>query len=145
MGQITATRNLVATKVVRLAGQWRNNNVIITSKRRHFDVITSKRRRFDVITTSLLRKVSTGVLPYWQSCCHQARTVEQSSKLRCAPGSPFDTSAVKWAACVHSVISKSPMIGIKWWKLSKGEGKWKCNGYHMHVHTLYYVLLCISQ
>ena len=29
---------------------WRNNNVVITSKRRHFDVITSKWRRFDVIT-----------------------------------------------------------------------------------------------
>ena len=40
---------------------WRNNNVVITSKRRHFDVITSKWRRFDVITTSLLRNVSTGL------------------------------------------------------------------------------------
>ena len=39
---------------------WRNNNVVITSKRRHFDVITSKWRRFDVITTSLLRNVSAG-------------------------------------------------------------------------------------
>ena len=28
-----------------------NNDVVITSKRRHFDVITSKLRRFDVITT----------------------------------------------------------------------------------------------
>ena len=41
---------------------WRNNNVVITSKRRHFDVITSKWRRFDVITTSLLRNVSTGTV-----------------------------------------------------------------------------------
>ena len=39
---------------------WRNNNVVITSKRRHFDVITSKWRRFNVITTSLLRNVSAG-------------------------------------------------------------------------------------
>ena len=38
---------------------WRSNNVVITSKRRHFDVITSKWRRFDaVITTSLLRNES---------------------------------------------------------------------------------------
>ena len=44
---------------------WGNNNVVITSKRRHFDVITSKWRRFDVITTSLLRDVSAGnVLNY---------------------------------------------------------------------------------
>ena len=39
---------------------WRNNNVVITSKRRHFDVITSKWRRCDVITTSLSRDVSAG-------------------------------------------------------------------------------------
>ena len=35
----------------------RNNDVVITSKLRHFDVITSKWRRFDVITTLLLRHV----------------------------------------------------------------------------------------
>ena len=40
---------------------WRNNNVVITSKRRHFDVITSK-WPFDVITTPLLRNVSAGKL-----------------------------------------------------------------------------------
>ena len=37
---------------------WRNDNVVIAPKRRHFDVITSKWRRFAVITTSLLRNVS---------------------------------------------------------------------------------------
>ena len=31
----------------------RNNDVVIMSKRRHFDVVTSKWRRFDVITTLL--------------------------------------------------------------------------------------------
>ena len=41
---------------------WHNNNVVITSKRRHFDVITSKWRRFDVITTSLLRNVFAGIV-----------------------------------------------------------------------------------
>ena len=40
---------------------WRYNNVVITSKRRHFDVNTSKWRHFDVITTSLLRNVSAGL------------------------------------------------------------------------------------
>ena len=39
---------------------WRNNDVVIASKRRHFDVITSKWRRFDVITTLLLRHVFRG-------------------------------------------------------------------------------------
>ena len=43
---------------------WRNNNVVITSKRRHFDVITSKWRRCDVITTSLSRDVFAGM---WQN------------------------------------------------------------------------------
>ena len=38
----------------------RNNNVVITSKRRHFDVITSKWRRIDVITTLSLRRVFSG-------------------------------------------------------------------------------------
>ena len=42
---------------------WRNNNVVLTSKRRYFDVITSKWRHFDVITTSLLRNVSAGLEP----------------------------------------------------------------------------------
>ena len=51
---------------------WRKNNVVITSKRRHFNVTTSKWRRFDVITTSLLHKllsmVNTATLrrPYGQ-------------------------------------------------------------------------------
>ena len=38
----------------------RDNDVVITSQRRHFDVITSKWRRFDVITTLLLRHVFSG-------------------------------------------------------------------------------------
>ena len=42
------------------ANTLRNNNVVITSKRRHF--VTSKWRRFDVITTLLLRHVFSGVL-----------------------------------------------------------------------------------
>ena len=37
---------------------WRSNNVVITSKRRHFDVIKSEWLRCDVITTSLLRDIS---------------------------------------------------------------------------------------
>ena len=52
---------------------WRNNDVVITSKQRHFDVITSKWRRFDVITTSLLRNVFAGIFHvpvryYFQMC-----------------------------------------------------------------------------
>ena len=35
----------------------RNNDVVITSKRTHFDVFTTKWRLFDVITTLLLRHV----------------------------------------------------------------------------------------
>ena len=37
-----------------------NNNVVIASKRRHFDVFTSKWRRFDAITTSLLCHMFAG-------------------------------------------------------------------------------------
>ena len=43
-----------------LLNTWRNSNVVITSKRRHFDVITSKWRRFDFKTTSFSRNVSAG-------------------------------------------------------------------------------------
>ena len=50
---------------------WRNNNVVLTSKRRHFDVITSKWRRFGVITTSLLCNVSAGIS---QRECTRTRT-----------------------------------------------------------------------
>ena len=46
---------------------WCNNNVVITSKRRHFDVISSKWRRFDVITTLLFRNVSAGMC--WLTRC----------------------------------------------------------------------------
>ena len=46
---------------------WRNNNVMITSKRRHFDVITSKWHPFDVIMTSLSPNVSAGIC-WWCSC-----------------------------------------------------------------------------
>ena len=38
----------------------RNNDVVITSRRRHFDVIASKWRRYYVITTLLLRHVVSG-------------------------------------------------------------------------------------
>ena len=38
----------------------RNNDVVITPKRRHFDVITFKWRRFVIIMTSLLRHVFRG-------------------------------------------------------------------------------------
>ena len=48
---------------------WRNNEVVITSKRRHFDVITSKWRRFDVITTSLLRDVLNVFYEWWLPFC----------------------------------------------------------------------------
>ena len=50
---------------------WRNNNVVITSKRRHFDVITSKWRRCDVITTSLSRDVFAG---YFYMYPHSSET-----------------------------------------------------------------------
>ena len=47
-----------------------NNDVVITSKRRHFDVITSKWRRFDIITTASLCHVFGGVeclgRPWWR-------------------------------------------------------------------------------
>ena len=43
------------------ANTLRNNDVVIASKQRHFDVITSKWRRFDVITTLLLRHVFRGL------------------------------------------------------------------------------------
>ena len=42
---------------------WHNNNVVITWKRRHFDVITSRWRRVDVKATSLLRNMCAGYLP----------------------------------------------------------------------------------
>ena len=45
-----------------LLNTYRNDNVVITSKRCHFGVITLKWRRFDVITTSLLCHVSAGII-----------------------------------------------------------------------------------
>ena len=42
---------------------WRNDNVVITPKLRHFDVITSKWRRFGVITTPWLCNAFAGI---WQ-------------------------------------------------------------------------------
>ena len=52
-----------ATPIHFPADTLRNNDVVITSKRCHFDVMTSKRRRFHVITTLLLRHVFSGFLP----------------------------------------------------------------------------------
>ena len=55
---------LVATKKyisIFPADTLRNNDVVITSKRRHFDVITSKWHRFDVMTTLLLSNVFRGL------------------------------------------------------------------------------------
>ena len=44
----------------------RNNDVVITSKQRHFDLITSKLRRLDVIVTFLLRHVFSGYILVYQ-------------------------------------------------------------------------------
>ena len=49
------------TNLVPPADTLRNNNVITTSKRSHFDVITSKWRRFDAMTTLLPRYVFGGL------------------------------------------------------------------------------------
>ena len=56
----TSFRNTHSSHCNTPLNTWRNNNVVITSKRRHFDVITSKWRRLDVIATSLLRNVFAG-------------------------------------------------------------------------------------
>ena len=48
------------------ANTLRNNDGVITSRRRHLDVITSKWRRFDVITTLLLRHVFRGWHIIWE-------------------------------------------------------------------------------
>ena len=44
---------------------WRSNDVVITSKRRHFDVVTSKWRRVDVKMASILRNVCAGLARTW--------------------------------------------------------------------------------
>ena len=58
----------------------RNIDVVITSKRRHFDVITSKWRRFDVITTLSLRRVFRGVWP--GSSHHQSLRADWLEQLK---------------------------------------------------------------
>ena len=54
-----------------------NNDVVITPKRRHFDVFTSKWRRFDIITTLLLRHVFRGKLPYAESYSSNDKSYDQ--------------------------------------------------------------------
>ena len=54
------TFNKVQKPSVNPANTLRNNDVVITSKRRHFDLIASKWRRFDFITTLLQRHVLDG-------------------------------------------------------------------------------------
>ena len=54
---LVETRQLCHVTRSNRTGTLRSNNVVITSKRRHFDIITSQICRFDVITTFLLRHV----------------------------------------------------------------------------------------
>ena len=61
--QETVVRTWMCKKMV---AHITHNNVVIPSKRRHFDVTTSKWRRFDIITTSLLRNVFT-----WRPCLQE--------------------------------------------------------------------------
>ena len=82
---------------------WRNNNVVITSKRRHFDVITSKLRRFDVTTMSLLRNVSAGVVS-----SHRGSTTRKASH-----GISFSWN------CTESVLRHSTHARINHAKLDK--------------------------
>ena len=62
------------------ANTFRNNGVVITPKRRHFDVITSKWRRFDVITTLLLRHVFSG---QWRMSHTRWRPAHWQRRRRC--------------------------------------------------------------
>ena len=62
---------------------WRNNDVVITSKRRHFDVITPKWRRFDIITTSLIYCIMCLLGHKTQLfSCGLAKLIAQSMSLR---------------------------------------------------------------
>ena len=86
---------------------WLNNNFVITSKRRHFDVITSKWRRSDVITTSLLCNVFAGFtrsfwLPtafntWWHLTCWKVFKVYTLSK------------GVHWTLVLRCCVNSSPL------------------------------------
>ena len=84
---------------------WRNNNVVLTSKWRHFDVITSKWRRFDVIMTWLLCNVSAGV---WLDTMSPAVS------------SPANTLYFTWITSMQSCFCQ---ISSRWtlphWSLSR--------------------------
>ena len=85
---------------------WRNNDVVITSKRRHCDVITSQWRRFDVITTSFLRNVSAGSVHVGSSVPHW-RSAMYSRNNQCTPLLTF------WPTlCLHliSLITSNRLI-----------------------------------
>ena len=62
---------------------WRNNNVVITSKRRHFDVITSKWRRVDVITTLLLPHVFSGMMSEERQRTLHHKQIKKHIKVSC--------------------------------------------------------------
>ena len=64
----------------------RNNDIVNTPKRRHFEVIASKWQRFDVITTLLLRQVFGG----------QWRQIWYHSNSCCRLAAPNHDDVIKW-------------------------------------------------
>ena len=84
----------------------RNNDVVITSKQRHFDVITSKWRRFDVIATLSLRQVSSGS---WLTSSQ--RLVPEDSPGISHPMSPWCIMIMKRLSCWLGLFSKILVSG----------------------------------
>ena len=78
----------------------RNNCVVITSKRRHFDVNTSKWRRFDVITTLLLRHVFRGYL--YHTCRDETNHSTSTTNVNISAW-----SIIVWHQMTHRVESWS--------------------------------------
>ena len=119
----------------------RNNDVVITSKRRIFDVITSKWRRFDVITMLLLRHGSVG-----QYDSRGMVTVTGGDSDFCTffivrePADVYITSRVQKVWVVGCV--NGPLQIPQWWFLSFplrafGQGvrpNWKWFKLHFRVH-----------
>ena len=109
---------------------WRNNNVVTTSKRRHFDVITSKWRRLDVITTSLLRNVFAGLI---------------GRNSWCEPGSGARLKSIKsvcsqWSGAVLDLALPGEHGGWNWSLAGSDAGeKARRPGYNQNVISVIFI------
>ena len=131
------------------ANTLRSNNVVIMSKRRHFDVITSKWRRFDVMTTLVLRHDD-----HYNACraAHPLKWPDHEYHMHEAR--KYITRTLKSGSTLYRYTKKTVYFTLLWPHSKQGKSvntsdlvmmiRWISNSISLNACQIYFVE-CVSK